>query len=74
MVKMAFGGFFEAPADPASGEFVFKGVGLSPGNNDFVFRARDRAGNLSDATVWSGLFSGSRAGGGERRKDRIRAE
>lgn len=56
-VVMAFGGLFEAPADMASGEFVFERVKLSPGSNDFAFTAKDRAGNVSGATAYRLVYS-----------------
>jgi hypothetical protein len=41
----------------SSGQFVFEKVRLSPGSNDFVFTAKDRAGNVSGATAYGLSYS-----------------
>ena len=57
IVAMVFGGGFEAQADPVTGKFVFGGIKLQPGDNIFIFTAKDRAGNVSGATSYTLILS-----------------
>jgi hypothetical protein len=44
---MVFGSTFRTEADATTGNFSFTEVKLTPGENKFVFKASDRAGNVS---------------------------
>jgi hypothetical protein len=52
-VEMTFVSTFRTEADAATGSFSFTGVKLIPGENKFVFRTSDRAGNVSSSTEYA---------------------
>jgi hypothetical protein len=50
---MVFGSIFRTEANSTTGEFAYTGVKLIPGENKFVVRASDRAGNVSLPTEYT---------------------
>jgi hypothetical protein len=52
-VEMAFGSVFRTEADASTGNFSFAGVTLVPGENRFVFKASDKAGNVSSSAEYA---------------------
>jgi len=49
-------------ADPSSGEFVFEGMNLALGKNEFVFTVSDTAGNVSEPAAYALNFMPLAAG------------